>query len=51
MIIYKKDIDILKANLLNLPKLWDDKMCVLELKEADYNWRQKNTLLYKRKKN
>jgi hypothetical protein len=40
MVIYKKDIDILKANLVNLPRFWDGKTCVLELKEADYNWRQ-----------
>jgi hypothetical protein len=40
MIIYKKDIETLKANLVNLPRLWDGKTCVLELKEADYNWRQ-----------
>jgi len=40
MAIYKDDIDILKANLINVPKYWDGKSCVLELKEADYNWRQ-----------
>ena len=38
--VYKSDIDIIKACLINLPKLWDGKTCVLELKEADYNWRQ-----------
>jgi hypothetical protein len=37
---YLKDIQILKDNLLKLPKFWDGKTCVLELKEADYNWRQ-----------
>ena len=37
---YKNDINIIKANLTNLPKFWDGKICVLELKEADYNWRQ-----------
>ena len=37
---YENDIDILKANFINLPKFWDGKSCVLELKEADYNWRQ-----------
>jgi len=40
MAIYKNDIDILKTCLINLPKFWDGKTCVLELKEADYNWRQ-----------
>jgi hypothetical protein len=37
---YKKDIDALKNNLLQLPKFWDGKSCVLELKEANYQWRQ-----------
>jgi hypothetical protein len=37
---YKKDIKLFKANLINLPKYWDAKECVLELKEADYQWRQ-----------
>ena len=37
---YKKDIDLLKANLINLPTFWDGKTCILELKEADYQWRQ-----------
>lgn len=34
--------DILEAkNLLEkLPKYWEGKECVLELKEADFNWRQ-----------
>ena len=40
MAFYKKDIEELKANLVNLPRFWDGKTCVLELKEADYNWRQ-----------
>jgi len=37
---YKNDLKILKANLINLPKFWEGKSCVLELKDADYNWRQ-----------
>ncbi len=37
---YLKDIRILKKHLAHLPTLWDGKSCVLELKEADYNWRQ-----------
>jgi len=38
--MYQKDIKILQTELLKLPKFWDGKLCVLELKEADYNWRQ-----------
>ncbi|MCX7728683.1 MAG: hypothetical protein N2203_04350 [Bacteroidia bacterium] len=37
---YKKDIDILKKQLKKLPKHWDGKECVLELKEHNYNWKQ-----------
>jgi len=37
---YKKDIKLLKANLINLPKFWDGKESILELKEANYQWRQ-----------
>jgi len=40
MATYKKDIKTLKTNLVSLPKHWDGKTCVIELKEADYNWRQ-----------
>ena len=40
MAIYSKDIEIFKANLRNFPKFWDGKTCILELKEANYNWRQ-----------
>ena len=40
MAIYNADIEILKTNLSRLPKFWDGKTCVLELKEANYNWRQ-----------
>jgi hypothetical protein len=37
---YLKDIEILKENVYKLPIFWDGKNSVLELKEADYNWRQ-----------
>jgi hypothetical protein len=37
---YSHDIKILKAYLPSIPKFWDGKTSVLELKEADYNWRQ-----------
>ena len=36
----KKDIQILLKELLKLPTSWDGKKSVLELKEANYNWRQ-----------
>ncbi len=36
----KEDIKVLKRQLKNLPKVWEGKKCILELKEADYNWRQ-----------
>jgi hypothetical protein len=37
---YKKDLRIFKKHLSLLPTLWEGKESVLELKEADYNWRQ-----------
>lgn len=37
---YKLDIEIFRENLISLPKIWEGKKCVLELKQADYNWRQ-----------
>ncbi|GIV29162.1 MAG: hypothetical protein KatS3mg028_0228 [Bacteroidia bacterium] len=40
MLCYLKDICLLKKHLAHLPTHWDGKSCVLELKEADYNWRQ-----------
>lgn len=40
MAIYTGDIRILKSRLKALPRFWDGKSCVLELKDADYNWRQ-----------
>lgn len=36
----KNDIDIIKKKLLQIPKQWDGKKSILELKEADYQWRQ-----------
>lgn len=38
--IYLKDIELLKRDLSKLPKFWDGKSCVVELKEADYQWKQ-----------
>ncbi|HOL57685.1 MAG TPA: hypothetical protein PLD75_09030, partial [Spirochaetota bacterium] len=40
MKLYKKDIENIENLLKTLPTQWDGKRCVLELKEADYNWRQ-----------
>jgi len=37
---YQKDIELLKSKLINIPKYWDGKESILELKEANYNWRQ-----------
>jgi len=39
-IIYEEDIKLLKRKLKKLPTQWDGKKSILELKEADYNWRQ-----------
>ncbi|HEY4689376.1 MAG TPA: hypothetical protein VIK33_08700 [Anaerolineae bacterium] len=36
----KEDIALAESALANLPADWDGKQCVLELKEANYNWRQ-----------
>ena len=38
--MYQNDIKILQTELLKLPKFWDGKVCVLELKKANYNWQQ-----------
>ena len=40
MTTYSKDIQLFKEGIPQLPKFWDGKTCILELKEADYNWRQ-----------
>jgi hypothetical protein len=41
MITAGKDVEILKSCLSNnLTTSWDGKSCILELKEANYNWRQ-----------
>jgi hypothetical protein len=37
---FTENINILKHTLSNIPKNWDGKECVLELKKADYNWKQ-----------
>jgi transposase-like protein len=37
---FSKDIAKAKAALATLPQDWDGKKSVIELKEADYNWRQ-----------
>ena len=37
---YLKDIENIKDLLMQIPTTWDGKKCILELKEADYNWRQ-----------
>ncbi len=34
------DIETFRLRLSDLPISWDGRSCVLELKEADYNWRQ-----------
>lgn len=36
----ESDIKILKRKLKKLPTFWDGKESILELKEANYNWRQ-----------
>jgi hypothetical protein len=36
----RRDIKILKKNLQVIPREWDGKECILELKRADYQWRQ-----------
>lgn len=40
MCSYLNDIKLFKKYLVHLPQFWEGKACVLELKEADYNWRQ-----------
>jgi hypothetical protein len=37
---FNKDIEILKTELIKFPKILEGKKCVLELKEADYKWRE-----------
>lgn len=37
---YLKDIKMLKSKLKELPTKWDGKKSILELKKANYNWRQ-----------
>lgn len=35
-----EDIEIIKNNIISIPKNWDGKTSILELKEANYNWKQ-----------
>lgn len=37
---FSEDINRFKELLRNLPRNWEGKRCILELKEANYNWRQ-----------
>lgn len=37
---FSKDVAKAKAALASLPCDWDGKKCVLELKQANYNWKQ-----------
>lgn len=37
---FSDDVVRAKAALASIPREWDGKKCVLELKKADYNWRQ-----------
>jgi hypothetical protein len=37
---FHEDIEKLERVLRRLPRIWDAKSCILELKNADYNWRQ-----------
>jgi len=38
--VFSEDITVAKEVLASLPHDWDGKKSVLELKKADYNWRQ-----------
>ncbi|MYB34218.1 MAG: hypothetical protein F4X92_03665 [Gammaproteobacteria bacterium] len=35
---FASDLDAIMPRLVSLPVEWDGKACVLELKEANYNW-------------
>ncbi len=37
---YLDDIELISEKLKHLPKVWDGKSSILELKEANYNWKQ-----------
>jgi hypothetical protein len=37
---YRDDVLLAQSALSKLPKLWDGKKCVLELKTQNFNWRQ-----------
>ena len=38
--MFGQSLDEIKQRLKTLPKKWDGRESILELKEADYNWRQ-----------
>jgi hypothetical protein len=37
---YLKDVELIKKNVSKISTIWDGKSCVLELKKADYQWKQ-----------
>lgn len=37
---HASDVDSFKERLTQLPRIWDGKSCILELKNADFNWQQ-----------
>ena len=37
---FNEDLNILKAKLASLKTVWEGKPSVLELKQANYNWKQ-----------
>ncbi len=37
---FSEDIRKAKAALAGLPRVWDGRQCILEMKEADYHWKQ-----------
>lgn len=37
---FRKDLNILKSHVSDLPTNWEGKASILELKEANYNWKQ-----------
>ncbi|MBI5303663.1 MAG: hypothetical protein HY868_16120 [Chloroflexi bacterium] len=37
---YRRDARIAQFALARIPKSWDGKKCVLQLKAANFNWRQ-----------
>ena len=37
---FEEDVSVFEKALAHLPTIWDGRKCILELKEADYNWKQ-----------